>query len=255
MKNQKGFTLTELFITVSIASIVILGLNSLLLAIASQQIKSEQKLNAQEFLRSAVRTLETDSECDRSLKGLNVSLGHPIEFQSKNTNVEIVRSDKIAKLSTLARIKPKTLGRAMKIGNQELFRQILQVEFRLVAKPLRPPTGTENGEQNQIMTSRFSEIPIVTTEITGGTIVSCKSENSAAFACISMGWVWEPNVGCHARPTNTCLYFGNYTMSKTSGQAIIPNGSTGKASCPDNSTAAITGQTNETITYTCMSCT
>lgn len=255
MKSSGGFSLTELLVTISVSSIVILGVNSILLAIATQQIKSEQKLNAQDFLSNAVRLLETDSECDRSLKGLKVSNINPVEFQSKNTNVEIVRADKVVRLSTTARIKPKTLGRAFKAGSQELYRQILQVEFRLAARPTRAPSGTHDSEVLQPMVSRYAEIPIVTTEATGGTIVSCKSEIGPELSCIGMGWVWEPDVGCHPRPTNVCVYQGTYSVSKKAGQAIRPNGATGQASCPEGSTRAITGQTNETITYTCMSCT
>jgi prepilin-type N-terminal cleavage/methylation domain-containing protein len=188
-KNEKGFSLTEILVSVGITSVVALGLVNLLTNSDKQKVAAEQILNQGSFEKLLETTFFTDKGCDQ-LK--NKAPGE--ELSVNFGGVTIAQNKKLGK-TTVTSLKYENFYPVDTDGVKGIAKIVLSLDRngRVIKREIPVPVNMQGGKIEDCRlnsTKTFQEIMKKICEGSFGTMTA-KLDCAAAIALVEKRTIEE----------------------------------------------------------------
>lgn len=275
--GRRGFTLAEILVAVAIMGVVVAGVTSAIVALFQNQAGLVDKNEANEFVASFSRYLQTESLCSVAFNGMNFPAGNTtgVELVLPNYNgmgvmmppaasgatAPTIRLEKGVMITPRVRISKLIIrdkGTApipvTSISGTPAFQHVAQVEIETEQKTQsssRPDSWTK-------MRPRFVEFPVVVGASgtpDAGRIRACQVDGELENACTLIGGVYNPTTR-QCEGDTQCQLMGTYFTSRCSPsysgcEPGKTNQITGGYSCPAEAVASNTGRLRQTFRVSC----
>lgn len=256
--NNKGMTLLEILVAISIIAVVAIGIGYVSIIAKSNTVAHKAGTESLEMVSSLSEWIYTQAACQSSLVGKTLpTAATDIEFNGyqgfgifSNTAIKtglIVNNNlRVVKLKILT--KPASPTAPYNYNSQSLTKKIAQIE---IETEVTIPNSTGRSQR-----SRTIELPVL---VDGTDVIRyCLSELSGEQSCILNGGMFDSATG-KCQTNSNCNITGSYQVAQASplGHGFfysdVPNQITGTTSCPVNSTSQKVGESPHRSfrTYSC----
>lgn len=258
---NKGMTLIEVLIAISIIGIVSIGIGYMTVVTKTNTVGQKVSTESVELITSLADWIYTQAACRSSLMGKSLTAA-PVDLELNGyqgfgifsgttikTGLEINNNFKIETLKMME----KNVGLVSPASDYQynavnLIKKIAQIDISIQANI--------PGSTSRSLKMRTLEVPVLVTS--ANVIQYCLSELSQEQACALNGGSVDSTGKCAT--TSNCLISGSYQVAiespsgygSSGAYSDVPNQITGATSCPPGSTDQISGESPHTSwVYTC----
>ena len=263
MRNQRGFTLTEVLLSVSLMALVAIGVGAIVLDSFKQIQNAITRGASTEFADSFLKWLHTSNGCVAALQGkvlpvldtpLSVNGFGVIASQLPLTATPpvitsgLVINPQLSIKSLTFKEKSGLLG-PIRYNGIDLNQKVVQINLQMQPNTLNQPQSVRENIIEISVSVDASKI-----------IQFCNVELSQEQICMAQNSKWDPVIG-QCVPVEACTIMGRFARAKSNPASqccfhySIPwqNHITGNATCPAGSVEQFIGEkyNGNSRTYSC----